>query len=462
MSPKSKSAIAPRADLAEFQAFLREHGEIDYFDAVFVDMIGTVRGKRFPRAEAEKIFTTGIQMPQSVYFFDVTGANEDILGLGFSDGDPDAQSYPISGTIVPVPWAKLPQAQVMMAMEDPNDGSPHWLEPRTVLSRTVSKLQEIGLTPVTACEFEFYLLDPLADEKGRPRPPINPATGERETANEVYGIAELDGFMDFLRDIDDSAEAQGVPASGATAEFAPGQYEINLKHERDALAAADHAVMLRHLIGAVARAHKFYASFMAKPFEDQTGNGMHVHCSLVDEAGRNVFDNGGDEGSDLLRHAIAGLQATLAEAMAIFAPNINSYRRFGPNLFVPVNKAWGYNNRSVAFRVPSGPPDSRRIEHRVAGADANPYLALAAILAGMHHGIVNKLEPTPPAEGNACEEMDSDLPFYLPSAVKRLRNSEILKEYFGAHYVDVYAETKMLEYDKFNQVISSLEYQWYL
>ncbi|MDO8289668.1 MAG: glutamine synthetase family protein [Parvibaculum sp.] len=461
MSDRKKSGVSGRASLAEFKAFLAENGDIDYIDAVFVDMCGTVRGKRFPIEEAERIFNSGVQMPKSLYFFDVTGVNEDILGMGFSDGDPDAQSFPISGTIVPVPWASMKQAQVLMTMSD-DDGAPFALEPRVVLARVAAKLAELGLHAVSACEFEFYVLDRERDRKGLPQSPINPATGLRETANEVYGIIELDGFMALLKDIDEAAAAQGVPASGATAEFAPGQYEINLNHEDDVLAAGDHAIMLRHLIGAVTRKHNFVSSFMAKPFANQTGNGLHVHCSILDEANNNIFDDGTDEGSDRLRHAIGGLQATLGDAMALFAPNLNSYRRFGPNLFVPVNAAWGYNNRSVAFRVPAGSPEGRRIEHRVSGADANPYLVLAAILAGIHYGIVNKIEPTEPAEGNACDEMDDNIPFFLPSALKRLRNSTVMREYLGDHYVEVYAETKMLEFDKFQKTISPLEYDWYL
>ncbi|MGB5949743.1 MAG: glutamine synthetase family protein [Parvibaculum sp.] len=446
--------------MAEFKAFLAEHGDIDYLDAVFVDMCGTMRGKRFPIEEAEKVFTSGVHMPKSLYFFDVTGVNEDILGMGFSDGDPDGQAFPISGSIVPVPWASMKQAQVMMSMQD--DDGPLTLEPRVVLANVAARLAELGLHAVTACEFEFYVLDRDRDKRGLPQPPINPATGQRETANEVYGITELDGFMSLLKDIDDAAAAQGVPASGATAEFAPGQYEINLNHEADVVRAGDHAVMLRHLIGAIARKHNFIASFMAKPFVGQAGNGLHVHCSVLDEMGRNIFDDGSDEGSVKLRHAIGGLQATLGEAMPFFAPNLNSYRRFEPNLFVPVNRAWGYNNRSVAFRVPAGAPSAQRIEHRVSGADANPYLVLAAILAGIHYGIVNEIDPGPAAEGNACDVVDEGIPFYLPSALKRLRNSTIMREYFGDQYVDVYAETKMLEFDKFQRAISPLEYDWYL
>ena len=210
-----------------------------------------------PIEEAEKVFTSGVHMPKSVYFFDVTGVNEDILGMGFSDGDPDGQAFPVAGSIVPVPWASMKQAQVLMTMQD-SDGAPLNLEPRVILANVVAKLAELGLHAVTACEFEFYVLDRERDRKGLPQAPINPATGQRETANEVYGITELDGFMALLKDIDEASAEQGVPASGATAEFAPGQYEINLNHEHDAVRAGDHAIMLRHLIGAITRKHKLH------------------------------------------------------------------------------------------------------------------------------------------------------------------------------------------------------------
>jgi glutamine synthetase len=180
MSDRERQGPREWATLGEFNAFLAEHGDIDYLDAVFVDMCGTVRGKRFPSEEADKVFTSGVQMPKSIYFFDVTGVNEDILGMGYSDGDPDAQSRPVSGSIVPVPWASMKQAQVLMTMLN-GDGSPLLLEPRNVLRRVVGKLEELGLRATVACEFEFYLLDKDLDRKGRPQAPINPATGLRET-----------------------------------------------------------------------------------------------------------------------------------------------------------------------------------------------------------------------------------------------------------------------------------------
>lgn len=460
MSDREKPSLSDRARLADWKAFCAEHPEVAYLDVVFSDQCGTVRGKRLPIAEADKVFTDGLQLPVSIYFLDVTGVNEDICGRGFSDGDPDGTAYPIAGSLVKVPWAD-DQAQVLMTMDMP-EGGPCAFEPRNVLARTVSRLAEKGLTAVTAVEFEFYLLDTETDAKGRPQAPINPRTGEREITNQVYGLSELDGFADLMRDIDIYATTMGVPASAAVAEFAPGQYEINLNHGPDPLRAGDHGIVLRYLIAAAAREHGLKASFMAKPFLSETGNGCHIHASLLDEAGRNIFDDGSEKGTDELRYAIGGLQAVLPASMLVLAPNLNSYRRFGPNLFVPVNRAWGYNNRSVAFRVPTGSPSARRVEHRVAGADVNPYLTLAVILAGIHYGLENKIDPGEPTSQNACDHVDPDLPLTLPHAVEAFAGSEIMRDYLGSDFVDIYSETKRLEFEKFNRIISEREYTWYL
>ena len=460
MSKRKGPALTGRADLAEWEAFCAANPGIDYLNAVFTDQCGTVRGKRVPVSEAPKIFSNGLQLPMSVYFLDVTGVNEDICGRGFSDGDPDGTAFPIAGSIACVPWAE-DQAQVLMTMDTP-DGVPCDFEPRNVLAGVAERLSKLGLTPVTAVELEFYLLDPRADAKGRPQPPINPSSGEREASNQVYGLSELDGFTELLRDIGKFSECLAVPASAAVAEFAPGQYEVNLAHGPDVLRSGDHGILLRYLIGAAARQHELRASFMAKPFLNQTGNGCHIHLSMLDRDGTNIFDDGGEAGSDRMRHAIGGLQAMLPASMAILAPNINAYRRFGPNLFVPVNDAWGYNNRSVAFRVPTGLPTARRIEHRVAGADINPYLVLAVLLAGVHYGLENKIEPGEPVTTNACSVVDPNLPLTLLDAVECFSKSDLMRTYLGSEFVDIYAETKRLEYQRFQRAISAREYEWYL
>lgn len=455
-----KTSQTPSAT-AEFKAFQAAYPETRYIDAMVTDLCGIVRGKRYPMAEGEKLFTSGLQLCESVFLLDVTGANTDPAGRGFTDGDPDGTLVPIPGTLSPVPWAEEPRGQVLMTMTTP-EGTPSPVDPRNVALKALKRFDEMGLTPVVAFELEFYLLDPERDAEGRPQPPISPATGRREDSLQVYGIREIDGFAAFLRDVEAAGEAQKVPANIATAEFAPGQYEINLHHVADAIAAADHAALLRHIVGSVARSHGVEASFMSKPFLEQTGNGMHVHVSLLDKKGRNVFAAESPLGSETLRHAVGGLSAAMADSMAIFAPNLNAFRRFGPNLFVPVNRSWGANNRSVAFRIPHGTPDSRRIEHRFAGAEANSYLVLAAILAGLHHGITNKVDPGPASDGNACETVDPDLPLDVPGALARLESSKILGDYLGRDYLEVYAATKRNEYRDFMNAITAREYAWYL
>jgi glutamine synthetase len=256
--------------------------------------------------------------------------------------------------------------------------------------------------------------------------------------------------------------AQGVPAGAATAEYGGAQFEVNLGHLDDPVLACDHAMMLRRIVKGVAARHGLEATFMSKPFADQSGSGLHVHASLVDDQGQNVFDETTPDGDRLLGHAIAGLQATTYDAMAFFAPNINAYRRFAANQFVPVNTSWGINNRSVSFRVPMGGGRARRIEHRIAGADANPYLVMAAMLAGFHHGLANKLTPTQPSTGNAGEEADPDMPLRLWSALDRLEGSSLMATYFGPRYPSAYAAIKRSEFEAFMAEVLPREYDWYL
>ncbi|MFG1489662.1 glutamine synthetase, partial [Oceanospirillum sp. HFRX-1_2] len=205
----------------------------------------------------------------------------------------------------------------------------------------------------------------------------------------------------FFGEVRSACVEQGIPADTIISELGPGQFEINLMHVADPALAGDHATLFKRLVKGVARKHDFGATFMAKPYADKSGNGFHVHFSLIDKDGNNVFDDGTDAGSDLLRHAIAGLMETMADSMLIFAPHLNSYRRFAAGAHAPTFASWGYENRTVALRVPESEPVARRIEHRVSGADANPYLVLASVLAGALYGIENKLQPPSPIEGDA-------------------------------------------------------------
>jgi glutamine synthetase len=357
--------------------------------------------------------------------------------------------------------ADPPRAQMLLGLRD-SSGAALAYDPRAILERVLARFGELHLTAVAAHELEFYLIDASRGEKGGPLPPISPRTGKREDTPSVYGMDDLDRYQGFLTALSEAAARQRVPMSAVSKEYSPGQFEANLRHQKNALAASDHAIFLRQIVKSAALSEHLQATFMAKPYPDGLGSGQHVHLSLIDAAGRNVFDNGTAGGSELLRFAAGGLAALMPESMAFFAPNLNAYRRFQPDMFAPVNRRWGINNRSAGLRVPTGPNEARRIEHRCAGADANPYLVMAAILAGVHHGIVNRIDPGPPAAGNVSREPDLALPFSLGDALKRLESASTLASYFGAQAISLYRETKAAELARFRKIITAEEYAWYL
>jgi glutamine synthetase len=402
-----------------------------------------------------------MQIPQSIYLMDASGEMVNPFGKGIGDGDPDGTAWPIPDTISPV-WGDGPKrAQMLMTLRD-NSGAAHPAEPRAALERVVARFSELKLRPVCALELEFYLIDRARGEGGAPLPPLDPRSGKRERYNSVYGVDDLDRYRAFLTALTTAAADQNIPISATSSEYAPGQFEANLRHQADALLAADHCVFLKQIVKATALAAGFDATFMAKPYPDRAGTGLHVHVSVVDDSGRNIFDNGTDAGSDALRFAIGGMQALMPESMALFAPSLNSYRRFQPDMFAPVNRRWGVNNRSAGLRIPMSPGEARRIEHRVAGADANPYLLLAAILAGLHYGLTNKIDPGPAAVGNVSREPDTALPFSLDAALEKLATGSVLGSYLGPETVSLYGETKRLEAKRFAKIVSPAEYEWYL
>jgi len=446
---------------ARFDALLKKHPDIQSVDAVLADICGVLRGKRLPVGGTGHLFETGMQIPQSIYLMDASGEMVNPFGHGIGDGDPDGSAWPIPETISPVWGDGQKRAQILMTLRD-EKGAAHPAEPRAALERVLARFAELKLTPVCALELEFYLIDRERGEGGQPLPPIDPRSGKRERYNSVYGVDDLERYRDFLTALSDAARVQGLPMSATSSEYAPGQFEANLKHQPNGLLAADHCVFLKQIIKAAARATGFDATFMAKPYPDRAGTGLHVHVSVLGEAGRNIFDDGTAAGSDKLRHAIGGMQALMPESMAVFAPSLNSYRRFQPDMFAPVNRRWGVNNRSAGLRIPMSPGEARRIEHRAAGADANPYLMLAAILAGVHHGLTDKIDPGPAAVGNVSREPDMALPFSLDSALEKLASGTVLGSYLGTETVALYGETKRLEAKRFAKIISPAEYEWYL
>jgi glutamine synthetase len=446
---------------AELEAFLAKHPQVQFIDCVFVDLCGHVRGKRYPRSEIDKAFKSGLQIPYSLYLLDARGEMANPLGRGFGDGDPDGTAWPVPGTLSAVSWAQRPHAQVLMTLGD-EKGQPYLGEPRHLLKRIAERFRDLELTPVVAGELEFFLIDRERTAEGAPQPPLLGDEGVRDEAASSFGIDDLENYREFLTAVAEATAVQRIPATVASAEGAAGQFQINLRHEADAVRAGDHTVFLRQVVKNVARLQDMDATFMAKPYLHFPGSGLHIHVSLLHKSGRNVFDDGSAKGSDMLRNAIAGLQTVMGEGMALFAPNPNSFRRFADNAFVPRNRRWGYNNRSTSIRVPAGGNEARRIEHRVAGADANPYLVIAAVLAGIHHGIVNRLDAGTPFEGNAAAFADETLPMTPDAALLALENGSLLREYLGRAYVDLYCATKRTELKRYRNAISAREYEWYL
>ncbi len=447
--------------LEEFDNFCKKYPNVKYVDAIISDTSGIIRGKRFPINEIKKLFVSGIQFATAIFLLDVTGNCPDAGGRGFSDGDPDNTFFPISGSLQIMPWHKDSLAQVLVTLQDSsfNDSI---ADPRNVLAKVWEMYDELNLSLKVAFELEFYLFKKRKDSNSKPEPAVSNETKKQSEGNQVYGMRELDEFYYFLEEVNHNCKKQNIPATVASSEYAPGQFEINLKHTSDVLKSADDAALLRRVIKETAIKNNHEASFLSKPFVNQTGSGMHVHISIFDKNNNNVFSDTNKEGSQKLAHAIAGLQKTTYESFLIFASNLNSYRRFKPNQFVPVNTSWGLNNRSVAFRVPSSEKDSTRIEHRFSGAESNSYLVLAAILSGIHYGLVNKLQPSKSRTDNACAEIDSQMPTSINKAISLFESSKFCNDYFSSDFVKLYTDLKRKEQEAFHLEISDLEYKWYL
>ena len=454
-------SVPPRAvRLDEATDFLREHPEVQFVDLLIADMNGVVRGKRIERNNLPKVFEKGINLPASLFALDITGSTVESTGLGLDIGDADRVCFPITDTLSMEPWQKRPTAQLLMTMHE-MEGEPFFADPREVLRQVVQRFDALGLTVCAAFELEFYLID-QENINGRPQPPRSPISGKRPQSVQVYSMDDLDEYADCLQDIIDGARAQGIPADAIVAESAPAQFEVNLNHVADPIKACDYAVLLKRLIKNVAYDHEMDTTFMAKPYPGQAGNGLHVHISLLDKEGRNIFAGEDPEQNAALRHAIGGVLETLPACMAFLCPNVNSYRRFGSQFFVPNAPSWGLDNRTTALRVPTGTPEAHRIEHRVAGADANPYLLLAGVLAGVHHGLTRQIEPGPVTEGNSYEQHEQSLPNNLRDALRYLDDSSVMAEYIDPKYIDIFVACKEHELEEFELSISDLEYNWYL
>jgi glutamine synthetase len=451
----------PRAAELDLERFLADHPEIRFFDAFVNDLNTVERGKRIDRAGIATVFKRGMPLPGSMFALDIEGGTIEDSGLGFSDGDADRPCMPIPGTLVPVPWDRDGVAQVQLTMHE-HDGSSFFGDPRHLLANVLARFTQRSLTPVVAIEYEFYLVALERDAHGQPQPPRGPLTGRREFRSQINSMTDLNEYSPLLAEIDRVCRLQDVPTTSALAEYGPGQYEVNLAHAPDSLQVCDQALRFKRAVKSVARAHGCEATFLPKPYRDKAGSGLHIHVSLLDADGRNIFAAANPLESTTLRHVIAGTLITLADGMAVCAPGPNSYRRFRSEAYVPLHPTWSINNRGSAIRVPASDADNLRIEHRLAGADANPYLALAWVLAGMLHGLENKLEPPAVLTGNAYIQDGDPLPMHWPAAIDRFAASSFARETFGDKFTHLYSTVKRAEAAEFNSHITPLEIARYL
>jgi len=444
---------------AELAAFLAAHPDIQAVQILITDPSGVARGKAVRREELQKIFDTGRPVAGSILGLDITGEDVDATGLVWDTGDADMTARPIAGSLRVAPWLATPTGQLMLTMFDAQ-GQPAAADPRHALVRAVERFSAFGLTPVVACEIEFYL---LKEEAGGRLVPAGGGRASERQKIDAYSLTRLDDLAPVFDDVYRAAMAQGLPAETLMSEYSPGQFEITLRHRDDALRAVDEAVMFKRVLRGVAAKHGLIACFMAKPFAGRAGSGLHVHVSLNDAGGRNQFAAEDPAGSAQLRHAIGGLKATMAESMAVFAPNANSYRRFVSQSYAPVAPIWGINNRSVSLRVPAGPPASRHVEHRIAGADANLYLVVATVLAGVERGLRERLDPGPPVEGNGYAQAgERTLSRTWHEALERAERSTFLREALGEEFVKIFLAIKRQECERFSAEVSELDYAWYL
>ncbi|WP_422449299.1 glutamine synthetase family protein [Endozoicomonas sp. ALB091] len=427
-------------------------------EAVISDFTGIARGKIMPSSKfiAEK----GIRLPESLLIQGVTGdyVDDEIYYELMNAAEIDMILKPDESAVHMVPWALEPTALVIHDCYD-KQGNLISMAPRAVLKNVLALYEAKGWKPVVAPELEFYLTKRTANPDHPLQPPVG-RSGRPESGRQSYSIDAANEYDPLFEDVYNWCEQQGLDVDTLIHEEGAAQMEINFRHG-DALSLADQVFIFKRTVREAALKHEINATFMAKPISGEPGSSMHLHQSILDKHGNNIFSNEDGSPSKMIYHYIGGLQQYVSEAMPLFAPNVNSYRRFLRDTSAPVNLAWGIDNRTVSLRIPDSSPANRRVENRLAGADANPYLAFAASLLCGYLGMINAAEPTQAVTGNASDDSnDKRLPLNLEEALELMEQSEILKKTLGRRFVRSYVEVKRTEYQNFKGIISSWEREY--
>ncbi|PRD41194.1 glutamine synthetase [Phyllobacterium phragmitis] len=432
--------------------------DIEDIECITPDQAGVARGKMMP----SKKFTsnTSLALPSAVFMATISGGYpENGGGFSYPEDDGDLKLVPDLTTLSLVPWESDPTAQVICDLAH-QDGRVVEFTPRNVLRRVIAAYDRLGLRPVVAPEIEFYLVRKNPDPDYPLTPPVG-RSGRAIGGGQGYSIAGVNEFDELIDDIYHFSESQGLEIDTLIHEEGAGQLEINLRHG-DPVELADQVFMFKRTIREAALKHEMYATFMAKPIQGQPGSAMHIHQSILDKkTGRNIFTDEDGSESDAFRHFIGGMQKHVPNALVMFAPYVNSYRRLTKAASAPVNVKWGYDNRTTAFRVPRSDPSSRRVENRIPSSDANPYLALAASLACGLIGVMNKIKPDQPAS-TTVNDNEIELPRGLIEAASLFENDTELRDMLGDAFVTTYAAIKRAEFETFMEVISPWEREFLL
>ncbi|MHB8247491.1 MAG: glutamine synthetase family protein [Acidithiobacillus sp.] len=438
-------------NMNDFSVWFAEHG-ITEVECLVPDITGIPRGKIMP---AQKYLNGGQpRLPECIFTQTVTGEYPEDEETGSDPAIIDMRLAPDANTLRLVPWAREATAQVIHDCQYMN-GKMVPIAPRQVLRRVLELYESQGWRPVLAPELEFFLVArntdpdyPLASPVGR--------SGRQESGRQSYSIDAVNEFDPLFEEMYDFCEVQKLDIDTLIHEEGAGQVEINFLHG-DPLHLADQVFLFKRTVREVALRHDIYATFMAKPIGSEPGSSMHLHQNVVDlGTGCNLFATADGQANPIFLSFIAGLQKYLPAVMPIFAPNVNSYRRLTRHSNAPINLQWGYDNRTCGLRLPHAEVESVRVENRVPGADANPYLAFAASLACGYLGMIENLQPTPPYRGSA-HELPYTLPRELSHALELMEESKPVRDLLGDRFVQVFIAVKKLEYETYLQVISSWE-----
>ena len=435
--------------------WLKEN-RITEVECLVPDMTGRARGKFIP---VDKFIKEDSRLPEAILVQTVTGdytvVHDELVG----PMDTDMLLRPDADTMRLVPWVEYPTAQIIHDCYT-REGEPHALATRNVLRRVLSLYEAEGWRPVVAPEVEFYLIQKNLDPDHELEAPIG-RSGRREAGRQAYSIDAVNEFDPIIEEMYDFCEAQELDVNSLIHESGIAQLEINFLHG-DALNLADQVFVFKRTVHEAALRHDIYATFMAKPMEHEPGSAMHIHQSIVDtKTGLNIFSNEDGTEHERFRHFIGGLQKYTPGAIAFFAPNVNSYRRFAPKIAAPINLHWGYENRTAGIRVPDSSAQARRVENRFPGVDTNPYLAIAVSLACGYLGMKQGIEASEPHTGDAFQEPIT-IARSLEQALKLLNENDDLKELLGLSFVKAYCAVKQEEFETFNRVISSWEREFLL